>query len=89
MRKKTSAEGIDRLRLRRFDGKRFRTAGVDVVREELLEVVADGRSVVTIACAGIHLRELAAGFLKQEGLIEEVGENIVVLDFKRLREVAE
>ena len=74
MRKKTSAEGIDRLRLRRFDGKRFRAAGVDVVRETLLEVVADGRSVVTIACAGIHLRELAAGFLKQEGLIEKAAD---------------
>ncbi len=81
MRKMTVAEGIDRLRLRRFDGKRFRTAGVDVVREELLEVVADGRSVVTIACAGIHLRELAAGFLKQEGLIEGAGD-IVEIAFK-------
>ncbi len=70
MSRKTAGEGIDRLRLRRFDGKRFLPAGVDVVREELLEVVADGRPVVTIACAGIHLRELAAGFLKQEGLIE-------------------
>jgi len=81
MRKKTSAEGIDRLRLRRFDGKRFRTVGVDVVREELLEVVADGRSVVTIACAGIHLRELAAGFLKQEGLIEKASD-IVRMAFR-------
>lgn len=81
MRKKTSAEGIDRLRLRRFDGKRFRTVGVDVVREELLEVVADGRSIVTIACAGIHLRELAAGFLKQEDLIEEAAD-IVRMAFR-------
>ncbi len=81
MRKKTSVEGIDRLPLRRFDGKRFRTSGVDVVREELLEVVADGRSIVTIACAGIHLRELAAGFLKQEGLIEEAAD-IVRMAFR-------
>jgi len=67
-------EGVERLRLRRFDGRRFSTAGADVVREELLEVVADGRRVVTIACAGMHLRELAAGFLKQEGLIEGAGD---------------
>ena len=80
MRKKTDAEGIDRLRLRRFDGKRIAARDVDVVREELLEVVADGRAVVTIACAGIRLRELAAGFLKQEGLIEEAAD-IVRMDF--------
>lgn len=81
MRKKTAAEGICRFRLRRFDGKRFLSAAVDVVREELLEVVVDGRSVVTIACAGIHLRELAAGFLKQEGLIEEAAD-IVRMAFR-------
>lgn len=74
MKKKRAADGIERLRLSRFDGKRFRAAGVDVVREELLEVVADGSAVVTIACAGIHLRELAVGFLKQEGLIEGPGD---------------
>jgi FdhD protein len=81
MRKEPAVKGIERLRLRRFDGKRFRAAGVDVVREELLEVVADGRTVVTIACAGIHLRELAAGFLKQEGLIEEAAD-IVRMAFR-------
>ena len=74
MKKKRAADWIERLRLSRFDGKRFRAAGVDVVREELLEVVADGSAVVTIACAGIHLRELAVGFLKQEGLIEGPGD---------------
>lgn len=67
-------EGIERLRLRRFDGRRFSTAGVDVVREALLEVFADGRRIATIACAGLHVRELAAGFLKQEGLIGEAGD---------------
>ena len=29
---------------------------------------------MTIACAGIHLRELTTGFLKQEGLIENAGD---------------
>lgn len=81
MRKKTATEGIDRLRLRRFDGKRFLGAAVEVVREELLEVVVDGRSVVMIACAGLHLRELAVGFLRQEGLIEEAAD-IVRMAFR-------
>jgi FdhD protein len=40
----------------------------------LLEVFVDGRLVVTIACAGVHLRELAAGFARQEGLIESAGD---------------
>jgi len=70
MKKPSATEGIERLSLRRFDGKRFSGAPVDVVREMLLEVFVDGRLVVTIACAGVHLRELAAGFARQEGLIE-------------------
>ncbi|NPV05460.1 MAG: formate dehydrogenase accessory sulfurtransferase FdhD [Syntrophaceae bacterium] len=74
MKRRRGTEGIERLRLRRFGGARFSTAAMDVVREVLLEVFADGRRVVTIACAGIHLRELAAGFLKQEGLIEEAAD---------------
>jgi FdhD protein len=81
MRKEPAVKGIKRLLLRRFDGKRFSAGSVDVVREELLEVVADGRTVVTIACAGIHLRELAVGFLKQEGLIEEAAD-IVKMAFR-------
>jgi FdhD protein len=74
MKKPSGTEGIEHLSLRRFDGKRFSKASVDVVREMLLEVFVDGSLVVTIACAGIHLRELAAGFAKQEGLIESAGD---------------
>lgn len=70
MKRPAGTEGSETLSLRRFDGKRFSVAPADVVREMLLEICADERPVVTIACTGIHLRELAAGFLKQEGLIE-------------------
>jgi FdhD protein len=74
MKKSAGTEGIEQLDLRRFDGRRFSGAPVDVVREMLLEVFVDGGLVVTIACAGIHLRELAIGFAKQEGLIETAGD---------------
>ena len=74
MKKPPGREGIEQLNLRRFDGERFSDAPGDVVREMLLEVVIDGSPVVTIACAGIHLRELTTGFLKQEGLIENTGD---------------
>jgi FdhD protein len=74
MKKQAGSDGIEQLRLRRFDGERFSDAPGDVVREILLEVVVDGSPVVTIACAGIHLRELTTGFLKQEGLIESAGD---------------
>lgn len=74
MKKPAGREGIEQMILRRFDGERFSGVPVDVVREMLLEVFFDGSPVVTIACAGIHLRELAAGFAKQEGLIETAGD---------------
>ena len=74
MKKPAATEGIVPLSLRRFDGERFSGALMDVVRETLLEVVVDGSPVVTIACAGIHLRELTTGFLKQEGLIENASD---------------
>jgi FdhD protein len=74
MKNPSDAEGIEQLSLCRFDGRRLSGAAVDVVREMLLEVFVDGCLVVTIACAGIHLRELAAGFARQEGLIESAGD---------------
>lgn len=74
MKRPDGTEGIEQLHLRRFDGEQFSNAVVDVVREMLLEVFVDGSLVVTIACTGIHLQELAAGFAKQEGLIETAGD---------------
>jgi FdhD protein len=72
--KPAGTEGLEQLILRRFDGKRFFDDLGDVVREMLLDVVVNGNPVVTIACAGIHLKELTTGFLKQEGLIESAGD---------------
>jgi FdhD protein len=74
MTKPPDTEGMEQLNLRRFDGKRLSDAAGDVVREMLLDVSVNGHSVVTIACAGIHLQELTTGFLKQEGLIENAND---------------
>jgi FdhD protein len=85
MKKPAGTEGIEKLSLRRFDGERFSDAPGDVVREMLLEVFVDGGLVVTIACAGLHLRELTTGFLKQEGLIENAGDiQDMILSFDRV-----
>jgi FdhD protein len=74
MAKPAGTEGLEHLNLRHFDGKRFFDDLGDVVREMLLDVFVNGNSVITIACAGIHLKELTTGFLKQEGLIESAGD---------------
>lgn len=43
-----------------------------VIRETLLELRLNEEPLVKIACAGIHLQELALGFLKSEGLIDSI-----------------
>jgi formate dehydrogenase assembly factor FdhD len=40
-----------------------------IVRELPLEVYLNGRRVITIACAGMHVEELAVGFLVSEGVL--------------------
>ncbi len=40
-----------------------------VIREIMLTVHVNGKPLVNIACAGIHLDELAAGFLRSERII--------------------
>jgi FdhD protein len=46
------------------------TEGEDrIIREIPLEIHLNGRKIVTIACTGLHVEELAVGFLRSEGLI--------------------
>lgn len=40
-----------------------------VVREEPVEIFLNGGKVATIACTGIHLEELAVGFLRSIGVL--------------------
>ncbi len=57
--------------LRSFDGRGFVERSVEVIREVPLEVVLDGTRLATIACSGLHVEELAVGFLRAEGLLAD------------------
>jgi FdhD protein len=52
-----------------YDGKGFSEQDERLVREIPLEVHLNDRKVVTIACAGLHVEELAVGFLRSEGFL--------------------
>jgi FdhD protein len=58
-----------------FDIQTYSDAGPSkindpVIREVPLDIFLNGRKVITIACTGIHIDELAVGFLRSEGVIE-------------------
>ncbi len=50
------------------EGKVSRTSE-PVIREKPVEIFLNNRQVATIACTGIHLEELAVGFLRSIGII--------------------
>jgi FdhD protein len=52
-----------------YDGKKLSSTTDRIIREIPVELYLNEDKVTTIACAGIHLEELAAGFLKSEGII--------------------
>lgn len=68
MRKGTTGS-IAKVKVVLCDAKRSSAASIAVVRERMVEIVLDGRPVVRIACTGEHLEELAAGFLRSEGVV--------------------
>ena len=43
-----------------------------LIKEQPLTIHLNGREMVTLLCAGHHLKELAAGFLYAEGFLERV-----------------
>jgi len=61
--------GMKRQAVRIFKDGRFTRTSTDIVREVSLDLFLNGEKIVTIACAGIHLRELAVGYLRSEGMI--------------------
>ena len=69
------------------DGKALVESEAPIIREIPLEVHLNGRRIVTIACTGIHVEELAVGFLRSEGLLrnrEEIEKLTVAPDRTRV-----
>jgi FdhD protein len=67
-------EGIAAFPVRMFTGTSWQEAVAAVVREAHLEVLLNGRKMITIACTGLHTDELAVGWLRGEGIIRTAGE---------------
>jgi FdhD protein len=61
--------GGDCFRISVYDGKRFSEKDERLIREIPLEVHLNDRKVITIACAGLYVEELAVGFLRSEGFL--------------------
>lgn len=61
--------GLENYPVIRFDGVRFGKAEAPLIREVSLRIVYNHDQVMTIACAGNYLDELAVGFLRSEGLL--------------------
>lgn len=57
-----------------FDGHSLTPLRDRLIREIPVELFLDDRRVVTIACSGLHLQELALGFLHSEGLLHSKAE---------------
>ena len=54
-----------------FDGRDFSKTEVDIIREIPLQVFLNEQPLATIACTGLHVDELAVGYLASEGLIQK------------------
>ncbi|GAI84943.1 unnamed protein product, partial [marine sediment metagenome] len=61
---------IERFDVRIYDGKKLSRVAADIIREVTVEIILNNRKIITIACTGNHLKELAVGFLRSEGVIE-------------------
>jgi FdhD protein len=59
----------DCFRISVYDGKGFSERDERLIREIPLEVHLNDRKVITIACAGLYVEELAVGFLRSEGFL--------------------
>jgi FdhD protein len=57
-----------------FDGRRFSKTEVDIIREIPLQIFLNERPLATIACTGLHVDELAMGYLASEGLIQKASD---------------
>ncbi|MBN2178151.1 MAG: formate dehydrogenase accessory sulfurtransferase FdhD [Deltaproteobacteria bacterium] len=61
---------IEEFDIQTYDKKGPSKVKDSVIREVPLDIFLNGRKVITIACTGNHIEELALGFLRSEGVIE-------------------
>lgn len=80
--------GLENCRVVRFDGVRFGEAEAPLIREVSLRIVYNHDQVMTIACAGNYLDELAVGFLRSEGLLGTASD-IEKLEMRREERIVE
>lgn len=57
-----------------FDGRGFSKTEVAIIREIPLQIFHNDRLLATIACTGLHVDELAMGYLASEGLIQKASD---------------
>jgi FdhD protein len=60
---------IETVDVQFYDGRELSAITDRIIREVPVELYLNDDKVITIACAGIHLEELAIGFFKSEGII--------------------
>ena len=82
----TPAVGVEEQKILVYNDNGFSEASVSVVQEVSLRIFFNGSEVVTIACSGNYLKELAVGFLRSEGFIRSVSDikKIEMSDDERL-----
>jgi FdhD protein len=81
-------DGTGRRDLLLYDGKALARCEETLIDEVPLEVWLNDTRLMTIACAGLHVEELAVGFLRSEGLLktrEELVRVVVAKDGRQVR----
>ncbi|MBN1829717.1 MAG: formate dehydrogenase accessory sulfurtransferase FdhD [Deltaproteobacteria bacterium] len=61
-----------------FDGTSLCRRPLTVIRETSVTITLNGQNITTNACTGIHLDEMAAGYLKSTGLIRGFDEVVSI-----------
>lgn len=67
-----------------FDGENRSIKPIPVVHESIIVITVNGDRLVEIACTGLYLDELAAGFLRSEGIVKTANDiKSIVMDDRR------
>lgn len=62
-------ESVEKVNIRQFDGEAIIDVAEPVIKELPFALNVNGRDLVVMACTGIHLEELAVGWLRSEGMV--------------------